>query len=110
MAKGRLNSGMLDRQLTIRTVTYANDAAGQPVETWADGDTVWAQRDDKDGREASGSGERAAEVDAVFIIRYRDDVTPVNRVSIDGREYDVVSVLEIGRREGLEISARARAE
>ncbi|MCA9467679.1 MAG: head-tail adaptor protein, partial [Nitrospira sp.] len=42
--------------------------------------------------------------------RYRADLTPIDRLSYAGRTYDVTGVVEIGRREGLEIYSKARAE
>jgi SPP1 family predicted phage head-tail adaptor len=51
-----------------------------------------------------------AEVDTRFKIHYRTDVSPLDRVVCAGTTYDVKGVLEIGRREGWEIYATARAE
>jgi SPP1 family predicted phage head-tail adaptor len=107
---GRIRTGQLDRLLQIRSATLANDATGQPIETWTTTATVWCKREDMSGAEASDAGERSAETNSEFTIRYRTGVTPKNRLICEAREYDVVSVLEVGRREYLTIMARARAE
>jgi hypothetical protein len=51
-----------------------------------------------------------AEVEERFKIRYRKGLTPLDRVVCNGITYDVLGVLEIGRREGWEILAKGRAE
>ncbi len=38
------------------------------------------------------------------------DIDPKDRVRFEGRVYDIVGVKEIGRREGLEITAVARPD
>ena len=47
---------------------------------------------------------------ARFQIRWGYDVTIEDRVICEGRVYELVVVKEIGRHEGQELSARARAE
>jgi hypothetical protein len=38
------------------------------------------------------------------------DLSPKDRLTFDGRVFNIIGVKEIGRREGLEISASARAD
>ena len=111
-----MRAGRLDRRLTIRRATRTQNALGETVETWADVATVWASKVDKATAEADarGSGEaRAATITTHFRIRWSTTtaaVTPLDRVFVGGREFDVTGVREIGRREGVEIMATARAE
>ena len=54
-----------------------------------------------------------AEVTTRFRIRWAStfaDLDPQASVTFDGRSYNVVAVKEIGRREGLELTANARAD
>jgi SPP1 family predicted phage head-tail adaptor len=102
-----MNAGKLDRRITIQSVTEAQDNAGQPVQTDVLLATVWAQVEALRGREPFQGDQFNAQQVTVFTIRYRDDVDATMQIIWEGEEYDVQSVKEIGRREGLEISALA---
>ena len=71
---------------------------------------LWARIEPLGGREGFGQQQWVATGEVRFTIRWRDDVTPLHRVVHEGREYDVVSVAEDGRREALLIVGRARTE
>jgi SPP1 family predicted phage head-tail adaptor len=103
-------AGKLDRQIAIKIATIGADDFGAPTETLADVATVWAEKRDLRGREFYQANADNAEIETVFRIRWRADVSPLNRIAYAGRDYDIVSVAEIGRRDGLEIMAKARAE
>lgn len=115
-----MQAGRLDRRVTLRRVTVTTNALGEAVETWGDIGTVWASKADKAADEAttararSGTGElRAATVTTVFQVRWSTltaGLTPLDRVALDGLEYDITGLREIGRREGREIIAVARAD
>ncbi len=105
-----LRAGALDRRVTLRAKSLANDASGQAIETWADLATVWAEKRDLRGREYLAAQAVNAEVETLFRIRWRSDVTPANRLTYDGKDYDIAAVAEIGRREGLELRCTARAD
>jgi SPP1 family predicted phage head-tail adaptor len=83
---------------------------GEAVETWTTLATVWAEKIPVRGSERYAAMQTVAEVDTRFKIRYRTDVSPLDRVVCNGITYDVLGVLEIGRREGWEILAKGRAE
>ena len=70
----------------------------------------WAERLELRGDERYAATQMVAEADTRWRIRYRADLTPIDRLSYAGRIYDVTGVVEIGRREGLEIYSKARAE
>lgn len=114
-------AGRLDRRLTLMRATATQNDLGETVETWADIGTVWASRSDKANAEAvesaggsAGTGElRAATVATVFRVRWSSltgGLTPRDRVREAGRVFDITGLREIGRREGREIMAMARAE
>jgi SPP1 family predicted phage head-tail adaptor len=104
------------RTITVGTATATpiewttQNAYGEPIVEWEDVATVWAGKRDMKGMERFAAQQVMAQVDTKFVIRYRSDVTPINRLVFEGRNYDIVSVLELGRRESLEILAVARAE
>lgn len=102
-----MRAGELDRRITIASFTESQNAYGEPVKTWNTLATVWANVKPASGREFFNSNQRVAEVDTIFKIRYRDDVTPQMRVLYNGSIYDIKSILEIGgREEGLQILAQ----
>lgn len=104
-----MQAGRLDRQVELRhRVLTRNGTTGEEVETWPSAyATVWAGKRDIRGREFFAAQQVNSEVSTVWQIRYRDDVLMTDRLVIDGLDYNVVSIGEIGRREGLEIMATA---
>jgi SPP1 family predicted phage head-tail adaptor len=110
-----LNIGRMDRRITLQmdgvqigTDPFNDPILGEPLNL-----TVWASKEDiKDG-ERYAAQEVGAEVTTRFRIRWSDAVKnfdPRGRVLFDGRTYSISAVKELGRREGLEITAAARAE
>jgi len=55
-------------------------------------------------------GQVQGQIDALFRIRWRGDYTPAtkDRVVFDSVNYDIVSVVPVGRNEAWDILARAR--
>jgi len=56
-----------------------------------------------------GWGE-SSEAAIVFRIRHMDGITLADRVSYDGRAFDLKEVKELGRRHGLDLRATAQGE
>ena len=108
-------SGPRDSRIKIeRPLQTSLDSFGGSVVTWSDLGTRWAaSKPVKDG-ERFGNAEAIATITHRFQILWDvnmwDQLDPKCRITFDGRTYDVVAVKEIGRREGIEISATARAE
>ena len=104
----------LDRKITLQRFTYTTDpGSGEQVKTWSTLAAVWASKRDVSDSERVASAEVSAEIGTRFQIRWDSawsDLNPKDRVVYDGRTYDIVGVKELGRREGLEISAIARAD
>lgn len=103
-----MNFSKMDRRVTLLTYAPTRDAAGGVVEAWTDGAEVWAERRDQPGREVLAAGQINAATSALFFIRYRSDIGAKDRLRCEGLEYDIVSLKEIGRRDGVEIAATAR--
>lgn len=109
-----MEAGKLDRRITLLPRLITKDGFNEGVETWpAPGLEVWASYEPVKDAERLRAAEVAATITARFQIRWSPDVSglsEVDRLSFDGRSFAIVAVKEIGRREGLEISAAARAE
>lgn len=106
--------GRLDRQITFQTFTEAQDATGQPLQTWADltdVPTVWARLERTSGNEGFTAGHvELAERNVNFIIRHRTDLHEEMRVSYDGELFDIEGIEEIGRADMLRIVTRAQVK
>lgn len=105
-----MRAGKLDRRVTIRRATQTRDAFNNPVETWYDVATVWAQQRPNRGGERFTAQEIAGAAVTTFHLRFRVDVTVMDRIQYDGRDWNILDVREIGRRVVTEIDCTARAE
>ncbi|MBC7282570.1 phage head closure protein [Hoeflea sp.] len=104
-----MRAGRLDQRITIQRKARVTDAMGGFVETWSDLETVWAEVRPLSTREVWDAMRISAETRMRARIRFRGDdagapyYTSADRVAWKGRTYGVERVVEIGRREGLEI-------
>jgi len=108
-----MQAGQIDRRITIQRATVAQDATGQEVSSWSNLATVWAGKQDVSDTERIASAEVQATITTRFQIRWSSavaDVNPKDRLIYAGKTYDISAVKEICRREGLELSAAARAD
>lgn len=107
-----IRAGKLDRYIELQSLTTTQDASGHPVKSWPPLAKVWASKRVLRGEEKIQNLQKFAQTFSVFRIRWRSDVNPVKRLVdlSDGRVYDILDVAEVGRREGLDITAKARAE
>lgn len=117
-------AGKFDRRITIRRQAQVRDANGDPVKDgyghpvleWQDMTTVAAAKMDIRDAERIAAQQVGSTVTSRFVIRWServDDLTPADRLRYpadDGRDHNIVAVKEIGRREGLEITAAVRTD
>lgn len=123
-----MRAGRLDRRITIQAKTTAASSSGEPVETWT---TVVARRSagmaPVRGEERFGEPQLVAREQVEFTLRWAADVAGLEpnthrivhpALSADSPEetpdarsiHDVLAVHEIGRREGLRVVTRRRAD
>lgn len=100
-------AGRLDKQITIQKFVAERNTHGEETQTWVKLCTVWTQVISERGRERFISAKENAEDNLVFKIRYRTDVLRSYRILYQNEVYDIKSITEIGRRDGLEIFAEA---
>ncbi len=98
-----MRAGKLDKTIIIERATTIVDDYGTPVETWTTFSTVRAQLIQASTEEFMRSFGASSEVAAVFRIRWLDGLTLADRVTYDGRAYDLKEIKELGRREGLDL-------
>lgn len=107
-------AGHMDRRITIERFTATQDpGSGERVEVWGPVATVWAEKSYRRANESMLAGEVSAIRVLRFAIRWSSavaDVNPKDRVAFEGSKFDILEVNEMGRREGIEIFAQARAD
>ena len=99
--------GKLDRQITIQSLTQTQGEYGELIDTWTDVATVWANAYAGAGKEFVAARQVNAEVSMQFQIRWMALSTTM-RILYDGKYFDIVDIAEVGRRERLNIFAKAR--
>ena len=84
------------------------------IETWSDLATVWARRMPLRESESFAARQTGAVIECKYRIRFRRNISPLNRLVDttlgENRVYEVHGVAPIGRNEGLDLLASARAE
>lgn len=106
-------AGKLDRRVTLRRASSTQSGFNTPVPVWADLATVWASKTDLSDAERVRAGQESAIMITRFQVRYAlriSDLDPRDQLICEGRKYQIVAVKQIGRRVGLEITAKALAE
>lgn len=98
-----------DRPLRIERATTTRNEIGEPIASWELVANTLAEKDPKLGREAFVAQQVIATGDVVYRIRWRSDIKPnrdeILRVIEDGITYGVQSILEVGRRQALDLLA-----
>lgn len=107
-----LAAGSLDRRITIEQSIPTRSTTGEVTRSWVPLAVVYASLTLPSARQAMSSQQMQSEVDAVFTIRHREDVTPheARRVLFHGKRYRIKGVRELGRKVGLQLDCTARAE
>ena len=109
-------AGALDRRVIIeRTASPSvQSPSGQPVEIWEVlVGPVWASIAPLRGSERSADPNVSAHEEVEIRLRWSSavaNVDPKDRVAHRNQLYDILAVHEIGRREGLRIIARRKAD
>ena len=110
-----MQAGRLDRRVTLRKLTEGQSASGAVTYTPEDVAIVWAQKVPERGTETFGEQQVQGWSNVVWRIRWlqEDDLQDptVKWELLEGtRVYEILSISEIGRREGWELATRCRAE
>ena len=108
-----IRAGQLDRLITIEAPGGSADDYGETSpNTAANWTTVVAnlpaQKVPLRGAEAIEARTRVGTETGKFIVRWRSDVTVKCRIVFETKNWNIVSVTEVGRREGLELTAVTR--
>lgn len=105
-----MRSGKLRQRIELQRKTETQNDIGYPEEAWVTFDTVWADVRPEKGTEVLKANRDVATEYATVFIRYRDDVTALNRVKYLSKYWDIENVRIVSnlrRNEGLELVMRA---
>lgn len=107
-----MRAGRLDRRAILKKRVITRNDFGEDIVTYeAQSCPLWVDSQPVSGNERWIVQQFMAEVTTIFMTHWRTDISPVDIIlHDDGREYDILAVLEVGKRNGLAINARARAE
>lgn len=88
-----LKAGQLKNKVTLQALTNTVDTIGQPINTWVDVATVWADIRYLSGLESIKSDAPNSIVKVSIRVRYRADITPAMRVVSGSTIYKITAVL-----------------
>ena len=111
MARYRI--GQLDRRIVIQRPTITYNSFNEPVESFGNYATVWGSRADASASESYRAQEVGAEITTRFAVRWNSvtrTVNPKDRISYDGRTYNITAVRDVERNRWREIDCVARAD
>lgn len=100
-----MRAGKLDREIVIESATSTVNAIGEPVETWATFASVWAEVKPLSASERFRSEARHSARVSTFSIRWLAGVLPTMRIKYENLYWRILGIAELGRRDGLEITA-----
>ncbi len=101
-----MRAGKLDRTITVITAPTGADSKGEPTTPGTEVCTIPARALPTRGRELVASARDVPEIFDRFIIRYRTDLDETMQVEYGGGTYQIHRIVELGRREGLELTCR----
>jgi SPP1 family predicted phage head-tail adaptor len=106
-----MDSSKLDRLIIIQWPSKTRSESGQEDIAWINLDTVWAQYfPQTTGKKYYAASQIVAEADAIFRIRFRDDVSRTMRLLYDSQTYDIQDIREVERKEGLDLLCKVIRE
>ena len=103
-----MRAGALRRVVQIQRLAYAQDANGEPMESWLTWKSVYAHVSPMRGQTYLQGQSQEASVDTRIRIRYQDGIDQQTMRIQHGRDiYDIKSVMVVDeRRETIELMCR----
>jgi len=89
-----MNIGSLRDRITIQNFTITYNVLNEPIKTWTDFVTVWAEVMINQGREFWGAKKLNAELSGIIKIRFNHDITELMRIIYDGETYQITAVIQ----------------
>lgn len=108
-----MKAGALDRRVTFRRATATENEFNEDVEAWVFLGAVWASKADVSDGERVRASQVGASITTRFQVRHSAvtaGLTPSDQLFCEARLYEIAAIKELGRRVGLEITAKALAD
>jgi len=104
-----MRAGELDKRIALLRKATARDGKGSQIGDFVsfEGDLPAAVKT-MQGRDDENGGQISNDHQVLIKIRFRTDLNERDRILYNEKQYDIQSIQEIGRREGLRIVARSR--
>lgn len=101
--------GAMRERITLQSLTETIDDHGQAIKSWANLDTnVPARYEPMTGNESIRDSQVEANVNTIFVIRYRNDLNVKMRVLYDSQTYGIVHVKRVeGGKRYIELHCKA---
>lgn len=95
-----MRAGLLRHRVTIERATAAQDAYGQSIKTWTTAGKRWASIQPVNANERMFARKANEVVSHILQLRWDSDlgVSPTDRVSFDGRTFQIEAVLNLDER------------
>jgi SPP1 family predicted phage head-tail adaptor len=93
-----MRAGRLRHQITIQQSTPAQNAKGEPIDSWGTFATVWASIEPIGGGERFAADQVIADATHRVTIRYTAGVEPKMRVLFGSRVFDIREVRNLEER------------
>lgn len=99
-----MRAGKLDKRIIFQTKTEDKNTYGEKsVTSWADTFTEWGNILELKGKESFEASQLVQKADIRLKIRYRTNIDEEMRFVYNNNYYDIYSITELGRQDGLEI-------
>ena len=108
-----LKSGHLDRRIELHRASITTNDFNETVETFVKIADLWASKQDV----SDGERWRAQQLAATDMTRFQikwstfaETINPKDKIVYGGKTWEILAVKELGRQQGVEITAVTRAD
>ncbi len=108
-----MDAGALDRRVTILRAVATDDGFATVLAAPAPIGTVSASKQDMSDAERFRAGLVSASMTTRFRVRstaFTRSIRPADLLRCAGMDYDIIGIKEVGRLDGLEITATAKSD
>jgi len=103
-----MRAGQLRHRITVQSRSDGADELNQPLTTWVDVVTLWAEVEQLSGRELMAASAERAENIARVTVRWRPDLLPNMRIVYGAALFDITDISDVeGRFKQLELMCKA---
>lgn len=89
-----MKAGEMNRRITIQAKTVTYNTYNEPIASWTDIETIWAQVLTSGGGEFYAAQKLHAETSAVFKVRYTSRINVNQRIKFGNRYFDILNIAD----------------